>query len=226
MGAPDPGDGETAFDADAFFAEHLRSRRAAAQVPRAARGGRRALPRGGLRRRRQPRRGRGDAARPRALLGRGPRGPRQRAPAHPVERRPPAAREVPQDPRPAVRAEADGGARGRHHRARQPLHRRVRRPRRVPLHQRVRGAVPVVGVPRSDGPAVGGARHPAAPEGRHHAPERGDPVPTPTRPRKIRRRDRRRRSTRTSRRSSTNAPANPATTSSRSSSRSRSTASA
>ena len=43
--------------------------------------------------------------------------------------------------------------------SRQPLHRPVRRPRRVPLHQRVRGAVPVGGVPRPHGAAVGGARH-------------------------------------------------------------------
>ena len=41
--------------------------------------------------------------------------------------------------------------------ARQRLHRRVRRPRRVQLHRGVRGAVPVVGVPRPDGPARGRA---------------------------------------------------------------------
>ena len=46
------------------------------------------------------------------------------------------------------------------------------RPRRVPLHPRVRRAVPVGGVPRPDGPAVGGARHVPPPEGRHHPSRR------------------------------------------------------
>ena len=44
-------------------------------------------------------------------------------PLIPLNVDPPAALEVPQDPRPAVRAQADGRARGRHHRARQSLHR-------------------------------------------------------------------------------------------------------
>ena len=39
---------------------------------------------------------------------------------------------------------------------------------RVPLHPRVRRAVPVGGVPRPDGSAVGGARHVPPAEGRHH----------------------------------------------------------
>ena len=44
---------------------------------------------------------------------------------------------------------------GGHHAAGQRVHRRVRRSRRVQLHRGVRRAVPVVGVPRADGPARG-----------------------------------------------------------------------
>ena len=100
-------------------------------------------------------RGRLRAAPPRVVLVAASTAARQHPPADPAQRRSAGALEVPQDPRPAVRAEADGRAGSRHHRARQPLHRRVRRPRRVQLHRGVRRAVPVVGVPRADGPARG-----------------------------------------------------------------------
>ena len=95
---------------------------------------------------------------------------RQHPSADPAQRRSARALEVPQDPRPAVRAEADGRAGSRHHRAREPLHRRVRRSRRVQLHRGVRRAAAVVGVPRPDGPAVGRARHVPAPPRRHPPP--------------------------------------------------------
>ena len=70
MGAPDTdepptADGDAAFDARRVLRRHLQPRGAAAEVPRAARGRRGALPLGGLRDRREPRRGRGDAARSR-----------------------------------------------------------------------------------------------------------------------------------------------------------------
>ena len=106
----------------------------------------------------------------RAVLVGGRHRSRQHPAAHPAQRRPARALEVPQDPRPAVRAEAHGRAGGRHHRTRQLLHRRVRRPRRVRLHRGVRRAAPVVGVPRADGPAVGGARLAPASARRHSPP--------------------------------------------------------
>ena len=90
-------------------------------------------------------------------------------PLIPLNVDPPDALEVPQDPRPAVRPATHGRAGGGHHRAVQPLHRRLRRPGRVQLHRGVRRAVPVVGVPRADGPARGRARHvPAAADGILH----------------------------------------------------------
>ena len=54
----------------------------------------------------------------------------------------------------------DRSARRRHHHARQPLHRSVRRPWRVQLHRGAGRAVPLVGVPRAARARVGGARHP------------------------------------------------------------------
>ena len=113
-------------------------------------------------------RGRGHVQEQRGVLVGGLPGAGQRAPAHPAQRRPAPAPEVPQGPRPDLRSASDGRDRGRRHRPRQPLHRPVRSARRVPLHARVRRAVPVGGVPRAHGSAVGGARHLPAPEGRHH----------------------------------------------------------
>ena len=69
-------------------------------------------------------------------------------PMIPLNVDPPQPLEVPQAARPALRADADGRAGGRHHPARQRLHRHVHRRRRVQLHRGVRRAVPVVGVPR------------------------------------------------------------------------------
>ena len=90
------------------------------------------------------------------------------ATAHPAADRPARPREVPQDPRPAVRAAAHGRARGARRRAGQRPDRRVRRPRRVRLRRRVLGAAAVAGVPHAARPA---ARRPHAvpeDEGRHH----------------------------------------------------------
>ena len=67
----------------------------------------------------------------------------------------------------------NGRDRGRRRVPGEPLHRRLRRSRLVPLHRRIGRAVPLGGVPRVDGPALGGARHPPPTQGRDHAPRWG-----------------------------------------------------
>ena len=113
------------------------------------------------------------------------------APAHPPADRPARPPEVPQDPRPALRAAADGGARRIRRRAGQRPHRRVRRAGRVRLRQGLLGAAPVAGVPHAAGPAavrprtlpaVEGRHHPARPRRRQAARPRRRRSPTRTRP--------------------------------------------
>ena len=69
------------------------------------------------------------------------------AAAHPAADRPARPREVPEDPRPAVRAASHGRARGAGRRARARADRRLRRPRGVRLLDRVLGAAAIAGVP-------------------------------------------------------------------------------
>ena len=80
-------------------------------------------------------------------------------PLIPLNIDPPAHRRLPEAPRSAVCASPHRRARGRHRRASTPLRRRVHRSRFVRFHQRVRGAVPVVGIPWDDGASLGGAAH-------------------------------------------------------------------
>ena len=97
---------------------------------------------------------------------------------HPTADRPAGPLPVPQVARPHVLAQADGGQGGRRRRDRQPAHRPLRRARLGGVQPRVRGAVPVRGVPPPDGTALrrprpvpprqGGA-HPAVRRGRGSA---------------------------------------------------------
>ena len=95
----------------------------------------------------------------------------QRAAADPAERRPAPAPQVPEGPRPDLRPEADGRDRGRRHRAGQPLHRRSSIDRgECHFTHEFAEPFPSAVFLGPHGPAVGGARHLPAPQGRHHPP--------------------------------------------------------
>ena len=115
------------------------------------------------------------------------RRPAEHPTAHPAADRPARPQEVPQDPRPAVRATEDGAARGAHRRARQPVDRRLRRPHRHRLRPRVLRPVPVAGLPHAartpprraaDVPGHEGRDHPSQPRHRDRVRQRrGDQPP-------------------------------------------------
>ena len=104
-------------------------------------------------------------------------GARHRAPDDPAADRSAGADQVPEDPRPALLEEAHAGNRAERAAERARADRRLLRPRRVRVRQRVRDAAAGDRLPRADGPAAVGAGSLPAHQGHDHPPADADGEP-------------------------------------------------